>query len=55
MSQPPESRSENNPWPEWPVIFRVDYGHEESNKVLVKTQGNTSFSQNLPLKIMMDM
>ena len=33
MSQPPENRSDTNPWPEWPVIFRVDYGHEESNKV----------------------
>lgn len=33
MSQPPDHRSDTNPWPEWPVIFRVDYGHEESNKV----------------------
>ncbi|MDC0599397.1 glutamate synthase subunit beta [Candidatus Pseudothioglobus singularis] len=33
MSQPPEHRSDTNPWPEWPVIFRVDYGHEESNQV----------------------
>ena len=33
MSRPPEDRSENNPWPEWPVIFRVDYGHEESSQV----------------------
>ena len=36
MSQPPEQRSDSNPWPEWPVIFRVDYGHEESNKVFGK-------------------
>ncbi len=33
MSRPPEARSDNNPWPEWPVIFRVDYGHEESSQV----------------------
>ena len=33
MSRPPEDRSDNNPWPEWPVIYRVDYGHEESSKV----------------------
>jgi glutamate synthase (NADPH/NADH) small chain len=33
MSRPPEDRSDNNPWPEWPVIFRVDYGHEESSQV----------------------
>lgn len=36
MSRPPQDRSDNNPWPEWPVIFRVDYGHEESSKVFGK-------------------
>ena len=36
MCRPPEDRSDNNPWPEWPVIFRVDYGHEESSKVYGK-------------------
>ncbi|MEC7595623.1 MAG: glutamate synthase subunit beta [Pseudomonadota bacterium] len=36
MSRPPENRSENNPWPEWPVIYRVDYGHEESSEVFGK-------------------
>ena len=30
MDQPPEDRSETNPWPQWPHILRVDYGHEES-------------------------
>ncbi len=30
MPQPPKGRSDNNPWPEWPRIFRVDYGHEEA-------------------------
>jgi len=33
MSQPPVDRSENNPWPQWPAIFRVDYGHEEATSV----------------------
>lgn len=28
--QPPQQRSDNNPWPTWPVIFRIDYAHEES-------------------------
>ena len=36
MNRPPEDRSDNNPWPEWPVIFRVDYGHEESSQVFGK-------------------
>ncbi len=29
MPQPPATRAANNPWPTWPRIFRVDYGHEE--------------------------
>jgi len=33
MNQPPVDRSENNPWPQWPTIFRVDYGHEEATSV----------------------
>ena len=27
---PPPERAPDNPWPTWPRIFRVDYGHEES-------------------------
>ncbi len=27
---PPEERAADNPWPQWPRIFRVDYGHEEA-------------------------
>ncbi|MYD43514.1 MAG: glutamate synthase subunit beta [Gammaproteobacteria bacterium] len=30
-SHPPERRA-SNPWPEYPNIFRVDYGHEEAAK-----------------------
>jgi NAD(P)H-dependent glutamate synthase small subunit len=30
MPRPPESRAANNPWPQWPRILRVDYGHEEA-------------------------
>jgi glutamate synthase (NADPH/NADH) small chain len=30
MPQPPEKRADNNPWPEWPLIMRTDYGHQES-------------------------
>lgn len=30
MGQPPESRAADNPWPQWPRIFRTDYGHEEA-------------------------
>jgi glutamate synthase (NADPH/NADH) small chain len=27
---PPDERDADNPWPEWPRIFRVDYGHAEA-------------------------
>lgn len=30
MPQPPAERAANNPWPTWPKILRVDYGHEEA-------------------------
>lgn len=30
LDRPPESRAPNNPWPQWPRIFRSDYGHEEA-------------------------
>ena len=31
LPKPPEARADDNPWPEWPRIFRVDYGHEEAS------------------------
>lgn len=27
--RPPDSRSPNNPWPQWPRIYGLDYGHAE--------------------------
>ncbi|MCR5154007.1 MAG: glutamate synthase subunit beta [Lachnospiraceae bacterium] len=30
MPKAPEERSENNPWPEWPKVFKTDYGQEEA-------------------------
>ncbi|HET6326832.1 MAG TPA: glutamate synthase subunit beta [Planctomycetaceae bacterium] len=30
VPMPPEARAANNPWPQWPRIFRVDYGHAEA-------------------------
>ncbi|VDM85993.1 unnamed protein product, partial [Strongylus vulgaris] len=29
LPKPAATRKPENPWPEWPVIFRIDYGHEE--------------------------
>jgi glutamate synthase (NADPH/NADH) len=30
LSKPPSKRAADNPWPQWPRIFRVDYGHQEA-------------------------
>ena len=30
MPQPPETRQPDNPWPEWPKVYRLDYGQEEA-------------------------
>ncbi|PGH13754.1 hypothetical protein AJ79_03453 [Helicocarpus griseus UAMH5409] len=29
LPQPPPERASDNPWPQWPRIYRVDYGHTE--------------------------
>ena len=30
MPKPPETRAENNPWPQWPRVLKTDYGQEEA-------------------------
>ncbi len=30
LAEPPAERAPNNPWPQWPRIMRVDYGHAEA-------------------------
>ena len=32
MPEPPKERADNNPWPLFPRIYKVDYGHEESQE-----------------------
>lgn len=32
MPRPPKSRSPNNPWPEWPFIYRTTSAHEEGGE-----------------------
>ena len=29
LPTPPNARPKDNPWPQWPRVFRVDYGHTE--------------------------
>jgi len=33
LPRPPEERQPDNPWPEWPKVYRVDYGQEEAAAV----------------------
>jgi NAD(P)H-dependent glutamate synthase small subunit len=30
LVEPPEERPADNPWPQWPLIWRSEYGHEEA-------------------------
>jgi glutamate synthase (NADPH/NADH) small chain len=30
LPQPPQERAADNPWPQWPRIFRTDYSHQET-------------------------
>ena len=30
LPRPPAERAPDNPWPQWPKVFRVDYGQEEA-------------------------
>ena len=32
LERPPDTRSVDNPWPEWPVIFRASSAHEEGGE-----------------------
>jgi glutamate synthase (NADPH/NADH) small chain len=34
MPRPPEARASDNPWPQWPVIYRVASAHEEGGERL---------------------
>ncbi len=30
LPRPPDERQPDNPWPEWPKVYKLDYGQEES-------------------------
>jgi len=30
MARPPVERANDNPWPEWPKVYKMDYGQEEA-------------------------
>jgi len=30
LSRPPDERAPDNPWPQWPKVYKLDYGQEEA-------------------------
>jgi glutamate synthase (NADPH) small chain len=30
MARPPDDRAADNPWPQWPKVYKLDYGQEEA-------------------------
>ena len=34
LNEPPKNRTDVNPWPQWPRVFRIEYGHEEVQYIL---------------------
>jgi len=30
LPRPPDDRADDNPWPEWPKVYKLDYGQEEA-------------------------
>jgi len=33
LTQPPAARAVSNPWPQWPKVYRLDYGQEEAASI----------------------
>lgn len=48
VPQSPDERAPNNPWPQWPRIFRTDYGHAEAAATFDYSQNPNKTLQNDP-------
>ena len=33
LPRPPDTRQPDNPWPEWPKVYKLDYGQEEAKAI----------------------
>nr|GEY21401.1 glutamate synthase 1 [NADH], chloroplastic isoform X2 [Tanacetum cinerariifolium] len=42
LLEPPRTRAPGNRWPQWPRMFRVDYGHQDSKKLQLNLGGEGS-------------
>jgi glutamate synthase (NADPH/NADH) small chain len=36
LARPPDERAPDNPWPQWPKVFRTDYGQDEAKAIFGK-------------------
>jgi len=36
LPMPPLTRAEDNPWPQWPKVYKLDYGQEEAEAIFGK-------------------
>lgn len=36
LPQPPDRRTPDNPWPQWPKVYRLDYGQDEAAAIFGK-------------------
>lgn len=50
LPKPPATRGRDNPWPQWPRIFRTDYGHTEV-AAHFGNGANIRFSKSLFIKL----
>jgi len=51
LPKPPSSRALDNPWPSWPKVFKLDYGHEETMLTLNKDPRIFQISSKVIFKI----
>lgn len=50
LDTPPAERATNNPWPQWPRVYRLDYSHEENQAI----RGNDPRAYNILTKEFVD-
>src|SRR5207237_5105682 len=43
---PPETRAADNPWPQWPKVYRLDYGQEQAAAIFGADPPNSRITTN---------
>ena len=42
LPRPADARQADNPWPEWPKVYKLDYGQEEASGALWRRPADLS-------------